>query len=107
LARRIFKKLCSIVGAQSVGKVKEVWGKVKISLAAWIGKSESFSPPFIANEDFTAGYRLTFYGDVLYRVDPAGALPAAFIAKRDIRAGEKVFNDPTDPKRSDLMVMGL
>lgn len=91
-----------------MGKVKQLWRKVKISRVLLWFKGDPFSPPFIANENFSAGDRLTFYGDVLYRVDPAGMLPAAFIARRNIRAGEKVYNDPTDPKRSDLMlVMGL
>lgn len=88
-----------------MGKVMEVWRKVKISLESFFGKAESFSPPFIAAADFEAGQRLAFYGDHLYPIDPGGQLPPAFVARRDIRAGERVFNDPTDPEKSDLAVV--
>ncbi|HKX31223.1 MAG TPA: hypothetical protein VJ302_26270 [Blastocatellia bacterium] len=70
--------------------------------------AESVEPlfnPFIAASDFYVGEKLCVYGDYLYRYDPTGQLPAAFIAQRDIKAGEKVVGDPTDSRRSDLTVI--
>lgn len=67
-------------------------------------KGELFTP-FIAAGDFRKGDKLCFYGDHIYKWDPAGALPAVFIARRNIRAGQRVINDPTDSRRSDLIVI--
>ncbi|HKX31987.1 MAG TPA: hypothetical protein VJ302_30145 [Blastocatellia bacterium] len=67
---------------------------------------EPFSPPFVAEEDFEPGDPLLFLGDSLYLWRPGGSIPPAFRAKRAIRQGEQVWNDPTRPERSDLEVIG-
>lgn len=67
---------------------------------------ERFSPPFIVAEACEAGDLLVMLGPGLYLWTEGGKLPPAFRAKRAIRAGEQVFNDPTNPARSDLEVLG-
>lgn len=66
---------------------------------------EPFSPPFIAEEDFEQGDLLVPLGDSLFRSTGGTQMPPAFRARRAIRRGEQVFNDPTDPVRSDLDVI--
>src|SRR5262245_12381029 len=90
---------------KTVRKIRQLWKLVKIPRLLRLDKGDPFSPPYIATADFTVGDRLAFYGDYLYRVDPGGHLPATFVARRNIKAGEYVYNDPTDPKRSDLMLL--
>jgi hypothetical protein len=71
----------------------------------WPRRSEElFFDPFIAMSDFLIGEKLCVYGDYLYRYDPAGQLPPIFVARRNIKAGQKVTNDPTS-SRSDLTVI--
>ena len=55
---------------------------------------EAFGPPFTAEEDFEPGDVLIFLGNSLYCWVPTGSIPPAFRAKRAIRQGEQVWNDP-------------
>jgi hypothetical protein len=65
----------------------------------------SFSPPYTAEEDINPGDRLIFIGDSLYRWREEYQIPAAFIARRCIKAGEQVFSDPTNLKYSDVRII--
>ncbi|HKX31518.1 MAG TPA: hypothetical protein VJ302_27775 [Blastocatellia bacterium] len=64
-----------------------------------------FSPPYTAEEDFNPGDKLFFVGDSLYKWRAESRLPAAFIARRHIKAGEQVFNDPTNQRCSDVKII--
>jgi hypothetical protein len=71
----------------------------------WPRRSEELLfDPFIAASDFLIGEKLCVYGDYLYRYDPTGQLPPIFIARQNIKAGQKVISDPTS-SRSDLTVI--
>jgi len=60
---------------------------------------------YTAVGDFRAGDKLSFYGHYLYRWDPGGHLPPAFVARRDLGAGERVVNNLADSRKSDLEII--